>query len=445
MVFAKKQKVGEIMKKFMKTLPALFLSGILIAIICYCFQLITSGVIQLAFAIFSFDKPINLIYQIPLIFILGIILAIASNDIIQKNRFVSGSGIPQLEGIIRHRFEPPHPFLTICYLFLNSLITFFCGLSLGGEGPSVSMGGYLALWCYNIYPIHNEEEQKEMIAAGCGVGFGCALLAPISGIIYTFEESLHSFSWKGLYKVFLMMITAYGILCLFHGRLLLSSNIIFDIKDSIKGLTFELSFLYCGVAIISILIGFIFLKLYFLTKDWIEKHSDHFIYRYRLPIIFIFSLFIILFFPLLSGSGLKLFQQFTGKDIIIVILIILLVKMFLIFISSHSSATGGMVIPILTLGMLAGWCYSLILININLIEPEQSLFIVILTTLTTFSVINLAPLTSISLMLSILGPAFFSWEIIIPTFLVIGFSYFICKTFLESDFYDSILWRMKDE
>src|SRR5699024_11333697 len=79
---------------------------------------------------------------VPLLFLALALGAIVVGGVVRFLPLIRGSGIPQTEGAMRGlmRF---HWYRELTGMFAVSLFTIFMGLSAGGEGPSILIGGAL--------------------------------------------------------------------------------------------------------------------------------------------------------------------------------------------------------------------------------------------------------------------------------------------------------------
>lgn len=125
---------------------------------------------------------------------------------------IQGSGIPQLELNLLHKANTIK-WYSLPLMFVNSLFSFFAGMPLGSEAPSTFMGGTLSLGANRL--IHHENEDDD-VPLGMGTAFGVALMSPLSGIFYAFEECLHVFKWEYLWKSVLMMASGYAVAYLIY-------------------------------------------------------------------------------------------------------------------------------------------------------------------------------------------------------------------------------------
>ena len=103
-----------------------------------------------------------------------------------------GSGIPLAEGCARGMLRVKW-LRTLAALIAGSLLAFASGLPLGGEGPSVCIGGMIGEGVGKTAkkPV---EFRRYLIAGGASAGLAAAFNAPLTGICFAFEETHRRFS-----------------------------------------------------------------------------------------------------------------------------------------------------------------------------------------------------------------------------------------------------------
>jgi CIC family chloride channel protein len=103
----------------------------------------------------------------------------------------TGSGIPHVEAQLRGQWSG-NPLLIILVKFCGGLLAIGSGLALGREGPTVQMGGSLALFIGRLARCA-EEECRALLAAGAGAGLATAFNAPVAGAVFVLEELVGRF------------------------------------------------------------------------------------------------------------------------------------------------------------------------------------------------------------------------------------------------------------
>ena len=87
-----------------------------------------------------------------------------------------GSGIPDVEAVLRDE-QPPPQLILIPVKFIGGVLAMGAGLALGREGPTVQMGAgighFLGTACGR-----NPDDIRALLAAGAGAGLATAFSAP---------------------------------------------------------------------------------------------------------------------------------------------------------------------------------------------------------------------------------------------------------------------------
>ncbi|MCX4287088.1 MAG: chloride channel protein, partial [Clostridia bacterium] len=103
-----------------------------------------------------------------------------------------GGGIPRAEGVLRG-------ILTFRWLrtgiavLVNSWISFFAGLPLGSEGPSVLLGTAIGGGTCKL-PLSHDSWNRYIMTGGACAGFAVATGAPVTGILFALEEAHKRFT-----------------------------------------------------------------------------------------------------------------------------------------------------------------------------------------------------------------------------------------------------------
>ncbi len=104
-----------------------------------------------------------------------------------RERNLRGGGIPTSIGILRGQL-PFRWLVTLVGTFGLSLLSFFIGVPLGNEGPSVQIGTALGRGCASVTKRGAAWDRYAMTGGACA-GFAVATGAPISGVLFAVEEA----------------------------------------------------------------------------------------------------------------------------------------------------------------------------------------------------------------------------------------------------------------
>ncbi len=129
---------------------------------------------------------------LPLLFVGLALGAIVIGGLLRFLPVIRGSGIPQTEGALRGlmRFSW---YRALTGMFAASLFAIFCGLSAGAEGPSVLIGGCCGYGANDLLR-QGAFLRRYQITGGACAGLAAAFNAPLTGIVFAFEEGQKKFT-----------------------------------------------------------------------------------------------------------------------------------------------------------------------------------------------------------------------------------------------------------
>ena len=149
------------------------LIGILVGLVIVVHRAILSKLTPIFLSFY--EKASNNYLLIPVIFLLLIVLGFIVGKMVKKEPMISGSGIPQVEGILTRNLKQ-NWFSVLFYKFVGGLICLGAGLSVGREGPSVQMGACVG---EGVSEKTNklDNEKKYLITSGASAGLSAAFNA----------------------------------------------------------------------------------------------------------------------------------------------------------------------------------------------------------------------------------------------------------------------------
>ena len=351
--------------------------------------------------------------------------------IVYKYPMLKGSGIPQIKGGLRGFFKLSW-FPELPLKFFGGLLTLGCGLSLGREGPSIQLGGLTACAVNKKFAKSGKEEDY-LLTAGAAAGLTAAFNAPLSGVLFTFEELRNRLTHTGLVTAILSCISAGIISEALMGQLRVFSFTfphMIPVKDYFLLIPLGIA---CGIFAV------IFNRSLFLSQD---LHS--FIKKplLRPSPAFLVTGILFVFFPLFLGSGHDLLQEIKAETFSIpVLLILILTKLLFTSLCYGSGSPGGIFLPLLMLGAIIGKSYELLLVDFFGYPHIYGSFFIALGMTAFFSGVTKAPITGCVLIMEMTA----SLNHLIPLIIVALTSYAVATYLGGTPVYDELLERMLSE
>jgi len=311
---------------------------------------------------------------------------------------ISGSGIPQVKGVLFRKISYLHWKAELFFKFLTGLLGIGCGLSLGREGPSVQLGSYVGYGVAEICGV-SEVEERHLVTAGAGAGLAGAFGAPLAGVMFSLEELHRVITSKLLIATFVAAVAAD-----FVGRRMFGMNPAFNM--SVRYPAEMNPYLHFGLMIL-FGIGVAFAGKLFTRSLTLFQDLFHFArFSRRIKICFVMTTAFILCFllPEATGGGHELAESLiVSKETLIFLIFIFVVKFLFTVLSYSTGFAGGIFLPMLVLGAILGKIYAICLMGILGLGPEQIPHYMILGMTAFFVAVVRAPLTGTVLILEMTG------------------------------------------
>ena len=160
------------------------LIGVLVGVAVVLYRLALTSAEEISFAVYAYIRSHT--GWIPALFLGLGALGYGVGLLVSKYRAISGSGIPQVKGIMTGYMETGW-FSTFLAKFLGGTLSILAGLSLGREGPSIQLGASLAQGVGDKLA-KTRAERKILIASGASAGLAAAFNAPLAGVMFAMEE-----------------------------------------------------------------------------------------------------------------------------------------------------------------------------------------------------------------------------------------------------------------
>lgn len=435
----KHSKAEHLFKKIKSSNGELYLLCILLGIITgfvvsfYRWGLdIISHLRKDLFSEVSLNQPFSLL-KLWLIFIL---IGLIVDFLYRKYPRTSGSGIPQVKGLILGRIDYKKWFQELGAKFFAGILGIGTGLSLGREGPSVQLGSYIGYGFSKIFK-RDMVDRNYLITSGASAGLAGAFGAPIAGIMFSIEEIHRYLRAKLLICVFLASITAD-----FVGRRFFGVQTAFDIHIKFPleiNPYFQFS-LYIIFGVIIAFFGKLFTYSLIKSQDIFEKIK---LPRWsKISFIMTLSFFLCVILPEVTGGGHHLAESLVHKEeLILFLVIIFIVKLLFTTISYATGFAGGIFLPMLVLGALIGKIFGEITDYFVGTGADFTVHFVVLGMAAYFVSVVRAPLTGAILILEMTG----SFHLLLAIATVSIVSFYVTELLHQHPIYDILYDRMKKD
>lgn len=357
-----------------------------------------------------------------------VLLGILLGFIGRLEPLAGGSGIPQVKGELLGRMNM-NWLRVIVLKFIGGVLAIGAGLSLGREGPSVQLGASIGKGISRFFGRLRIEE-KYLITSGASAGLAAAFNAPLAGVIFALEELHKNFSASVLTSAVAAALAADFVTGEVFGL-----KPIFSFHDlSVFPLKYYIYLIGLGIVIgvLGVLFNWFLLK----TQDTYEKS---FLPKLIWPVVpLIISVFLGFVLPQVLGGGNSLIDSLGQRNFAIATLFVLIVAKFLFTMISYSSGVpGGIFLPLLVIGALAGDLYGSLIIKVFPVDQHYLLNFIILAMAAYFSAIVKAPITGSILIMEMTG----SFQHLLALITVSMTAYLVTDILKSEPIYDLLLER----
>ncbi|WP_243454654.1 ClC family H(+)/Cl(-) exchange transporter [Desulfosporosinus fructosivorans] len=331
------------------------------------------------------------------------LIAFLLNLIVKKEPLVSGSGIPQVKGVLSGHIKLKWAKVLILK-FVGGVLAIGAGLSLGREGPSVQIGAAVGQGVSRLLG-RLKIEEKFLITSGASAGLAAAFNAPLAGVIFSMEELNKNFSPAILMSAVGASLSADFVTKLFYGS---TSAFNFPLLPI---LPVNYYIYLIGLGLFIGLFGGFFNRSLLKTLEIKNKMSLPNTLIILIPLLI--ACLLGYFLPEVLGGGNHLIDSLgQNKYPISLLIILVLVKFFFTLISYGTGVPGGIFLPILAIGALTGNLYSDLIIKVFHVSPYYSNNFIIFAMAAYFTAVVKAPITGSILITEMTGSFSHLWALI---------------------------------
>lgn len=324
-------------------------TGILTAVVITLYKLCAKHVIAASEAGYHFLRE-NLLWVIPVLAVL-VGVAFLFTWIYRRAPHLMGGGIPTSIGMLRG-ILPCRWISNLVGLFFMSLTSFLIGVPLGNEGPSVQMGAAVGQGSVRTMAKKHRAWNRYSMTGGACAGFSIATGAPISGVLFAIEEAHQRIS-PMILIVAATSVLAGGITTDILAPLFSVSTSLFPKLDLI---TLHAKDIWIPLAV-GIVMGFfavLFLRYYTVVSALWKKKLKSVPLAWKIFSVFALTvLFGLVSYSFISTGHELILHLFEARQTLLMLLLILVVRSTLTLFANTNGITGGIFLPLLTLGAVA--------------------------------------------------------------------------------------------
>ncbi len=428
------------------------LMGVFVGAIITLYQLLFAVAEDYAFEAYAIvrDKP----WYIPLwiialamgVFLIGVVANMST--------MLQRCGVLQVEGAARAgiRFRWFRDATAMC---ASTIIGVFLGLSIGSEGPSRFIGAGIGNGVGQLTR-RNEMIRRYQMTGGACTGFAVVCNAPLTGIIFSFEESQKRFTSEvficSFISVIFGMLTHWAIFTLLHMPVtsFLETYVFQDLPISYYPLV-ALSALVCGV------LGVLLYKLCILLHGQFRrirpKKKNRALFIRIAIAVFVGGIAALVASEVIGGghglvnalgtfAGEKEFdvERVFGLPIFWSLLIILLLKMLCTGVNVGAGLPCGIFVPIIAIGACIGGILNGIYARFGF-DAKYADFITMICMAAFFGAVVKTPLTAMIMICEFTG----SFTPLLPVIIAVAIGYVISDLCRVDGIYEALLELYEEE
>lgn len=323
-----------------------------------------------------------------------IIIAYLLKLIVVREPMCTGSGIPQIKGILQGDMSMRW-FSVLWSKIIGGVLAIGAGMSLGREGPSVQIGACVGQGLSQTSR-RTGFESRILMTAGAGAGLAAAFNAPLAGVIFGLEEMQKTISPALLLTGITASITAATVTEVVFGM-----SPVFSMGYLLP-LPLNLFDVLVAAGIVIGLLGRLFNIALAYSLNTYSRLGLSGMKKPLVPLALAGILGFVL--PEILGGGNLLVDSLVVTDYTIGFLCLLFVGKFLFtMICFGSGVPGGIFLPMLVLGAAGGAVLAKLLVLAGLLPAMYYADIIVFGMAAYFSSVVKSPVTGSILILEMTG------------------------------------------
>lgn len=341
----------------------------------------------------------------------------------------SGSGIPQVKGILAGRMRMPW-FKVLAAKLCGGVAAIGSGLSLGREGPSIQLGAAVGQGVSRLLG-RSRMEERYLLTSGASAGLAAAFNAPLAGVIFSLEELHKNFSPAVLVSAVTASLSATVVSQYFYGG---------EPVFHFTGLPVFPTQYFGLLLVLGVGIGLLgagFNRGLLLSGSLYEAQTQITgMWKGFVPLVLAGGLALTL--PEVLGGGNALVNELSDAHFDLSYLwVLLLVKFLFTLLCYASGVPGGIFLPMLVIGALGGAVFSYGFVQFGVMDSFYSMNIIVFAMAACFAAVVKSPVTGSILIMEMSG----AFHHMLPLVLVSMAAYLTADLLRVQPIYEVLLER----
>ncbi len=384
---------------------------------------------------------------IPLLFFALFLGSIVIGGVLRFLPMIKGSGFPQTEGatqgLLRFKW-----YNLLTGMFAASLFVVFMGLSAGAEGPSLMIGSACGDGVSSMLR-RNPVVRRYEITGGACAGLAVALNAPLTGMVFAYEEAHKRFTPEVFVCSFSSVVAAIVV------RNLLGPLVGLTAGPFLSAFVFpaDTGLFFClyafGAALAVALAGVLFYFLLFYARKKFKRLTFWKGYgKYAIPFLLAGVAGLITVYAM--GGGAELIEgigsasghtvSVFGAPLWASLIVILLLKFIVTVVNTGMDLPCCASIPMMAMGAVIGRLAALLFETFGM-DPALSDPLVIICMVTFFTTVVKAPMTGIIMTIEMT----WSFTFLLPAVVGVAVGYVVGDIFRTEPLYERLLEELVEE
>ena len=400
------------------------------------------------FASFAYDAIRNNPAWIPVWLVALGVCVFMITSAVQASKIIKGCGVPVTEGATRGLLRLRW-WRDVTLMFAVTLVEVFMGLSIGSEGSSILIGGALGDGVSSGLR-RNFMVRRYQVTGGACAGLAVASNAPLTGIVFAFEEAHKRFTPEVFITAFASVVFAVFTRSLLFFGMGLKENLgpsftMFTMPTQTMPLINYLFVL--GSAIVCSVLGVLAYKGVIGARKLFHKISIKSSYWQdvvRIAIAVLIGGGISLFAADAMGSGHHLIESLAtksshgpslfGMPLVWVLIIVVLLRWIATCANVGAGIPCGIFVPIIAVGACIGAALNQGWVALGM-DPQFCDLLVLICMATFFATVVKAPLTAIIMVCEFTG----SFTPLLPVVIGVSIGYLIGNVARTDGIYEELL------